>query len=328
MTEQQVGDSREGLDERLPAGSIPGIFHQFSLEGALCITDLQTHPEDGTYPTTQDSPDVVPREHQWSFHHHPGAAWSFQPQVPDFRGLMLAGEEHLFDKLSEHRVYNHPRRMKVTLQNPMASYSTLNEDVRPQPYEVQPISAIEFEVPIEHPQAFYELQWKSDEDEPVMTGSRCAHEPLTIETDVTCFHTLPDEVTRTNHSMVQAKDVYLTKERMTIISDLPSFKRLFDEVAHGKLEGEYPEKSTADSCDLPFSVMWSEQNVPSFQGDMTLVRLDKSGCEHLHETTATHSPYRKSVTRPAAEDGYSFVSFVRDYPATVGSIEFMVPEEI
>ncbi|ODN87415.1 hypothetical protein L198_07039 [Cryptococcus wingfieldii CBS 7118] len=327
MTEQQVGDSREGLDERLPAGSIPGLFHQFSLEGSLCITDVKTHPEDGTYPTTEDSSGVVPREHRWSFGPYPGAAWSFQLQVPDFRILTPAGQEQLFDKLSEHRVHNHPRRMKVTLHNPMASFSTLNEDVRPHPYEFQPISALEFEIPIEHPEASYELQWNSDEDEPVMTGSRCAHMPLTIETDVTCFHTLPDDVTRTNRSLAQAKDVYLTKERMTIISDLPSFKRLFDEVAHGVLEGEYPEKSTADSCDLPFSVMWSEKNQPSFQGDMTLVRLDNSGCEHLHKTTATHSPSRKSVTRPAAEDGYSFVTFVRDYPATLGAIEFMIPEE-
>ncbi|ODN73014.1 hypothetical protein L202_08412 [Cryptococcus amylolentus CBS 6039] len=47
-------------------------------------------------------------------------------------------------------------RWRSDEEDPIPSYATLNEDVLPGVHEVQPSTAIEFEIPIGNPEATYE----------------------------------------------------------------------------------------------------------------------------------------------------------------------------
>ncbi|ODN87414.1 LOW QUALITY PROTEIN: hypothetical protein L198_07038 [Cryptococcus wingfieldii CBS 7118] len=115
----------------------------------------------------------------------------------------------------------------------MTSYATLNEDVLPGVHEVQPITAIEFEIPIGHPEATYEIEPGSRDDERFMSVLSCPPpDANAFQAEVTCFHSLSKRSSGEESLIQHKKDVYITKEPMTVISDLTSFKAMFDQAAY------------------------------------------------------------------------------------------------
>ncbi|TYJ52790.1 hypothetical protein B9479_006594 [Cryptococcus floricola] len=326
---QEVTSSREGLHERLSSGSIPGLFHGFEIRGEyLDITDFQIHPEEGSQPHPEDAGMSSPEQQQHDNSQYRPGPWSLQPRVPG----MAEEERMLCDMLAEHRLYNHPRRMRVRLESSIPSYATLNEDVLPEVHEVRPITAIEFEIPADHEQATYGMQQLgSDETELHMTNLKCPkEEAISFETEVTCFHPISRQK-RTDKSIAHTMDVYVTKEPMTIISEATSFKNMFDQVAHETVKGKsVDEMSVQPGSRDPslLEVFWSEEDLPIFRSNMTLVRTDRSGKELRQTMVASHVPSRKSVTRPSADDDFCFVSVNRPDFESLNAIEFMVPEKI
>ncbi|ODN73006.1 hypothetical protein L202_08405 [Cryptococcus amylolentus CBS 6039] len=323
MAEQTVS-AREGIDERPPSEMIPGIFHRFAIQEVLGITDVRHDSEDdeGSPPGT---PDHV--RHQDTSQYRPGA-WSFQPRISSENSI-ASGERTLFNKLTGARAYHNPRRMTVALESPMVSYATLNEDVMPELYEVQPLTIIEFGIPVGQPAATYDMQRGSDEERSlVMTSVRCPSEAVPIETEVTCFHPLSTEY-KVDDSLMYLGDVYVTKEHMKIVADLASFKNMFDHVAY---ETSMNERSVSEvlvdpaSRSFPFDEdVKSAPYMPRFRGDITLVRTDRSDIEHPPNTTvASHFPFRKNATRPSADDEFSFLTFAQDSPETMRGIDVMI----
>ncbi|WVQ73209.1 hypothetical protein IAR50_002775 [Cryptococcus sp. DSM 104548] len=323
---EQVPSSREGLDEDLPSGSIPGVFHQFALNGKLDITDFAYHSEADSPPGEEQDPSLS--EERDAPHFEP-RSWSFQPQVQDLE--MPAEEKSLFDQLCHSRVYNNQRRMRVSLINPMPSYATLNEDVLPGVHEVHPISFIEFEIPNGHPQATYDIQPAAGSDdghEMSVTNLRWPSDAVAFNTEVTCVHHLPGNGA-TCGSLTRIRDVYITKEPMTILSDLTMFKDMADQVAHETVNDRSVEQvlTEPEERDFPFEVFWTRQDLPNFRSNMTLMRMDRSGNEHPHTTVASYFPCRKSVTRPSAADDCCFASFNQHKSESLSAINFLVPEE-
>ncbi|ODN73012.1 hypothetical protein L202_08410 [Cryptococcus amylolentus CBS 6039] len=150
MAEEEVQaapSSREGLEERLSSDSIPGLFHEFEIRDQyLDITDFQIHPEEGSQPHPEDAGMSSPEQQEHDDSQYRPGPWSLQPRIPPID--MSEGERQLCrrekDRIcrrekDKHRLYNHPRRMKVQLESPIPSYAKLNEDVLPEVHEVQPM---------------------------------------------------------------------------------------------------------------------------------------------------------------------------------------------
>ncbi|TYJ52788.1 hypothetical protein B9479_006592 [Cryptococcus floricola] len=328
MAERAV-DPREGLKERLPSGSIPGVFHKFGIHRKLDVTDFRWHPdEEGTRPGTEDRPMSV-EERQDIFQFHP-KPWSFQPQAlltPE----MSAEEQELLSTLSENRVYHHPRRMKLTLRNKMPSYATLNGDVLPEIHQVQPIESIDFEIPVGHHEATSQVRESVHRrNRPAMSDMRRpSPESTAFDTEVTCWHPLPGNDERAE-TIYHERDIYLTKENMTIISDMPSFKHINDQIYHEALNEEAIQSeafSEPDGRDSPFDIIWNGEYRHMFEGEVTLVRTDRSGQEHRHSTAASTLASRKDVTRPGADDEFCFVTVERSAPGVLSNISVMMPQQ-
>ncbi|WVQ77657.1 hypothetical protein IAR50_007345 [Cryptococcus sp. DSM 104548] len=325
---EQISNSREGLEERLPPDSIPGLFHSFAITGSLDIADFTYSPEEGAHDGTNEEQDPSLLEQDIS--HYQPRSWSLQPRLQ--ANELPAAERSLFEKLSESRAYYHRRRMTIGLKEHMPSFAVLNDDVIPDEHEVHTISFIQFEIPIGHPEGTYEVQPGPEDNQLLVTGLGWPSddEELAFDDEVTCFHRLSREGSETGRTLRHTMDYYITKEPMTIISDLPSFKNMFDHVAHETANGmsvdQVPDESESRTLFLGEGP-WSEELPPIFESNVTLVRRDRSGTEHRHTTTATHFPNRKCVTRPSAHDDCSFVEVVRSSPGTLKQVLFVVPEE-
>ncbi|ODN73013.1 hypothetical protein L202_08411 [Cryptococcus amylolentus CBS 6039] len=326
MAEHNV-TAREGIEERLPPRSIPGVFRRLEIQRELEITDFNWHSDEGTQSGTQDCDmPFVEQQDISQFHPRP---WSFQPGVPTAE--MSAGEQELLMQLSGNRVYHHPRKMRLNLEHPIPFYATLNEDVLPSVQEAQPMTCIHVEIPVGHPSATYEFQQGATEPELFLANLRYpSEEILAFDAEVTCWHPLPRSGQSTSAAPLDEMDVYITKEKMTVISKLASLTHISDHVAHEALNGKFvtgvmsePAEAAMGRSIQPFVTTWHEQYLPSFEGSLTLVQTDRSSNQHRHTTNARTFPPAKDVTRPEADDGYCFASFAWTAPGILSDISVM-----
>ncbi|ODN74179.1 hypothetical protein L202_07630 [Cryptococcus amylolentus CBS 6039] len=201
-----------GLEERLPADAIPGLFHGMStgsVLGGVGMTDFDNGEPEG---------------------------WSFQPYP--LNDLTEDDEKRVMGAICDTRVHYHPRRMHLTLNRPIPSASALDtgadtEYTQAIDPEQQAITWIEFVIPPDDAQAEYTVEREEDGSRRVnvITSASPGREPLL--TEVTCFHPVRNNRTMaTDGPLIRGDDIYVTKEYMEIISDLPSDKDRMDHIEY------------------------------------------------------------------------------------------------
>ncbi|ODO05932.1 hypothetical protein I350_04993 [Cryptococcus amylolentus CBS 6273] len=297
--QQEVSNVKEGV-EGLTAGSIPGMFSQTDFQSALAVTDVKNRPE----------------------------AWSLQPTTNP--GLNEQGESAFNEALSASRFHQHSRRIRLELQEELVPSFLLEEEKQPvfptllvddethfidethlKEYEAAPITAIEFEIPIDQPSVDFNVSPGGGENSEVISSLRLPDAQVTFA-NVTCFHKASAPVSKDEQAGIR-----LTKEPMTIISDILSCKKLFDYVESQRTKDQHIENiSTKPDNRLtsPFNVTRLESGADTYDVDMFLVRADKSGNHHPYRRRVIYNPSQKPVSRSGAEesapevlDGISFI---------------------
>ncbi|TYJ52721.1 hypothetical protein B9479_006655 [Cryptococcus floricola] len=309
MTQLVQLNSREGLEERLAAdGSIPGLFHQVANESEFAMRELETHPE----------------------------GWSFRPQLMTAGLASSARETTAFNEsIGASRVHHHFRRMRLELQDGLTPQAVLNNDAGSDEHATQPISAIEFEIPVDRPSAKFTVTPASHGVSPKINSLSLPDDPEAFTTEVTCFHrtTAPPPIPSvTGYPFIHVNDLYITKERMTIISDITSCKNLFDYADSQRIYNQEEGMTSGgfllsgfDDVEGPFTSRRSESGIDLFDADITFLRTDRAGNYHTYKGRATYNPSLTPVTMPEAVDGYGFATIKRALPDTTltGAI-FMV----
>ncbi|ODO05931.1 hypothetical protein I350_04992 [Cryptococcus amylolentus CBS 6273] len=296
-------NSREGLDERLSEGSIPGLFSQIATLPEFAVTDLVSHPD----------------------------GWSFQPR-PVNTGLGLSElEASLNETFSASRFHHHSRRMRLELQDPLVSQPLLNSD---DPgildlYKAQPISAIEFEIPTAHPLAEVRTSPGWHEGARVIDTTTFVDEPVvSFTTDVTCFHPSPVTVAE-NGPLRHLSDVYITKEPMRITSSITSCKNLFDYIESQRLCGwevETDLTGPGNEQNLPFTARRCPEkpDITIYDADISVMRTDRKGDPRSFSRRVTYDPSLKPVTKPEVEDEYRFTTIRQSQPDFIQGATFLV----
>ncbi|ODN90200.1 hypothetical protein L198_06218 [Cryptococcus wingfieldii CBS 7118] len=299
-------NSREGLDERLSEGSIPGLFLQIATLPELAVTDLETHLE----------------------------GWSFQPRPINTGPGLSELDASLNETFRASRFHHHSRRMRLELQDPLVSQPLLNND-RPgilEPYEDKPILAIDFEIPTAHPFAEIRTSPGSHEGAQVIDTTTFGDVPVvSFTTDVTCFHSSPVLVAE-NGPLHRWSDVYITKEPMTISSSITSCKNLFDYIENQRLYGREVETdliAPGNEQNLPFTARRCPEmpDITIYDADITFVRTDRNWDPRSFSGRVTYNPSLKPVTRPEVEDEYSFTTIDRSKPDFIQGASFLVSSE-
>ncbi|WVQ77013.1 hypothetical protein IAR50_006692 [Cryptococcus sp. DSM 104548] len=307
--------SREGLDEQIAEGDIPGLFHLITIQSEFEMKDLEPHSE----------------------------GWSFQPQ-PTNEGLVLSQDETAANNaLSRSRAHHNTRRMRLNLEDPILPQSTLNGDSEVDEYEAHGICTIEFEIPRDHPSVQFRVSPGSEENssEVIDVIDFPDDAPVGIETTVTCFHhsTLPFSSGATDNESVvhHLAEVYVSQEPMTVFTNLTSGKKLFDYVDDQILNGQeirngrsmMEQVSAGKPGLLPLFAAGSSSRLEGsllYNAEIALWRKNRSGTLYSYRGRASYDPSIKTLTRPDTVDELSFATIERFKPDLVDGALFLVSE--
>ncbi|TYJ53877.1 hypothetical protein B9479_005499 [Cryptococcus floricola] len=284
----------QGSDESLSPDAIPGLFHSMStgsVLGGVGMTDFDNGEPEG---------------------------WSFQPH-PLNDDLTVDDEKRVMGAICDTRVHYHPRRMHLTLSRPIPSASALDrgadaEYTQAIDPEQQAITRIEFVIPPDYAQAEYTVEREEDGSRRVNVISFASPGREPLLTEVTCFHPVRNNRTRaTDGPLIRGDDIYVTKEYMEIVSDLPSDKDRMDHIEYESMQGNDVHENGE-----PLG-LW-----PEFELPIELVRTDQSGGRTSLSLDASYFPSVKRVTRPATADNFSYVTIRHKDMDTFAEVQFLV----